>query len=153
MSKRADGQRGFSLSELLVVLAILGLAVAIAVPLVAEAVRSAKARGAADQFAVDLRAARMIAVTQRKDIPVTVSTATQSYQYEVTTGGLRQIAMPDGVQIVASTTPITFLKNGSVQAASTTVFQTQLTGGDNEQFTVTANTLGVVRTTRARVSS
>ena len=56
---------GFSVGELLVVITIIALVVAIAVPLVAEQVRQAKIRGAADNYAMALQAVRMIAVTKR----------------------------------------------------------------------------------------
>ena len=66
------GARGFSLSEMLVVVAIVGLAVAIAIPLTSEQVRLAKVRSAADEFAIHLKAARMIAVTKRQDVVFTI---------------------------------------------------------------------------------
>ena len=55
--------QGFSAAELLIVIAIIGLVVAVSVPLAANQVKTARARSAADTLGVDLRAARMLAGT------------------------------------------------------------------------------------------
>ena len=67
---RERSQKGFSVGELLVVVAVLGLIVAIGIPLVSEQIRTAKIRGAADQFSMALKAVRMIAVSKRTN-PIT----------------------------------------------------------------------------------
>lgn len=154
MNERRGRQSGFSLSEMLVVLAIAGLGIAIAIPLVAEQVRQAKVRGAADQIAVDLKAARMIAVSKRATINVTFATdPVNTYQLPRTDGSLRTMPMPSGVRIVSSTSPISFLPNGSVAAPATTVLEASLTGGVIERWTIDTSLLGVSKTTRARVNS
>ena len=66
--KRKEGrpaERGFSVGELLVVVAVIGLIVAIGIPIVSEQIRSAKIRGAADQYAMSLKAVRLISVGGR----------------------------------------------------------------------------------------
>ena len=148
----AVDRRGFSLPELLAVLAIAGLALAVAIPLIAEQVRQAKVRTAADQLSTSLKAARMIAVSKRKVIDVAVAVApSNSYSYEGTDGKTRTIAMPDGVRIVSSTTPIRFKLDGSLPAQATTVLEADLTGGAKERWTITTSVLGVSKVTRARV--
>lgn len=148
--------RGFSLPELLVVLAIMGLALTVAVPLVAEQIRLAAIRGAADQFTVDLKAARMIAVSKRAPVDVTVATSpANSYQYVRTDGTLRVITMPSQVSIVSSTSPIQFLPTGGLSSTTpaTTVIEAALPGGGVERWTVTTSILGVAKSVRQRVSS
>jgi len=145
---------GFSLSELLVVLAIIGIAVAIGIPLVAEQVRQAKIRSAADQFAVDLRAARMIAVSSHTATSIVVqANPTNAYQYTNAQGQLRRYEMPEGLRIVSSTSPITFQLNGSVTAAATTVLETSLSEGVVERWTITTSLLGVPKVVRERIQS
>jgi Tfp pilus assembly protein FimT len=114
---------GFSVPEVLLVCAILGLGVAVALPFVTSKVRETKLRSSAGQFVVTLRAARMVAVTAGTRIPVTVtphggggSLPGNSYEYMDTAGKLRRVELPRGVRIVSSDSPIVFMPNGSVEA-------------------------------------
>jgi prepilin-type N-terminal cleavage/methylation domain-containing protein len=144
--------RGFSLSELLTVVAIAGLVVAVSVPLVAQNVRQAKIRGAADQFTMSLRAARMIAVSKRATVGVTVADdPVNSYSFPDTRGTTRTVAMPDGVRIVSSDSPIAFTPNGSLSASTTTVLEADLTDGAMERWTVTTSVLGTPSVSRERI--
>ncbi len=152
MTRRGEG--GFSLSELLVVIAIIGLAVAIAVPLVAEQVRQAACRGAADQLVGDLKAARMCAVAKRPTggLPLTIfPEPANAYEYTDGRGKLRRIQLPSGVKIVSSTTPITFRIDGSLASAATTVLEATLTGGTTDRWTVTTSVLGMPSVVHQRV--
>lgn len=151
-ASESQGSRGFSLPELLVALAIAGLLIAIAVPLVADTMRSAKVRSAADQMANDLRAARMIAVSKRVNVPFTVNTdPTNTYSYTDAHGVVRTVNMPLGVSI-ASATPatVTFQANGALSSAASTVVQVALGSGVTERWTVSTNTLGVSSLTWVR---
>mgnify|MGYP001765424188 CR=1 FL=1 len=154
------GSRGFSLSEMLVVVAIVGLAVAIAIPVTSEQVRLAKVRAAADEFAIHLKAARMIAVTTRAtaDDPlefVVVPDPTNTYRYPAVNGQDRTYRLPSGVRIVSPTaeTTIAFRGDGSLAAANTTVLEAMISGDERERFTVTTSILGVSTVSRARVRS
>ncbi len=152
---RNRGERGFSAGELLVVVAIIGLIVAVTVPLVAQNVRMAKIRAAGDQFAMSLKAARMIAVSTHQNVPVTVNTTpTNSYSYTDNKGNLRQIAMPDGVVIQSSDSPITFTSTGAISAASarTTVLETTLNSGVIERWTITTSLMGVPTVDHVKVT-
>ena len=144
-------QAGFSISELLVVLAIIGLGVAIAVPITQQQVRAAKIRTAAEQFAGDMRAVRMIAVSKRTATDITVAAAPDNYyEYTDADGRLRRIEMPAGVTITSSTTPLTYQLNGSMTAASTSVFECQVGKSVTEQWTVTSSILGIPSVTHQR---
>jgi prepilin-type N-terminal cleavage/methylation domain-containing protein len=119
---RGNTSRGFSLTELLVVIAFIALAVAIAIPLAGEMVRQAKLRAAADNLATDLRAARMIAVSKRVDVDVTVELdPVNAYEYLDANDRLRRIDLPSGVRIAecyADPCTITFKPRGSIDAPS-----------------------------------
>src|SRR5262245_13774928 len=98
--RHASRARGFSLTEILIVVAIIGLAIAITVPLVAENVSQARIRAAADQFSVDLRAARMIAVSKRATPYLDVSVQpdpVNRYTFVNGRGETRVVQMPTGV--------------------------------------------------------
>lgn len=148
------GQRGFSLGELLAVLAIAGIVVTIGVPLVSEQLRQAKIRSAADQYAMSLKAARMIAVSKHAALPVTVQAdPANTYSYADTDGDVRTIRMPDGVRIVSTDSPITFQTNGSLTAQATTVIEANMTAGEIERWTVTTSILGISSIDHQRVAN
>lgn len=145
-------QRGFSLPELLVVLAIVGAIVAISIPLVNEQVRIAELRAVSDELAVHLRAARMIAVSHHKDIVVTVvPDPTNTLSYEDTYGQTRTIRMPGRVKIkTGSTTSITFHSDGSSGASSTVTTESAVSTA-TERWILTVNTVGMVSVSHVRI--
>ena len=152
---RARRQRGFSVAELLVVLAVIGLLVAITVPLVSEQVKRATIRGAVGQLNTDLRAARMIAVTRQQAVPFTfVLTPQNRYSYTRNDGITRTIQLPPEVKIVSATpsTTITFQPNGGVNAAATVVVEVAF-GTEKEVWTITTSTVGVPSTVKSRVQA
>jgi prepilin-type N-terminal cleavage/methylation domain-containing protein len=151
----ARNQRGFSLPELLVVLAVIGLLVVVAVPLVSEQVRRATVLGSVDVLRTDLRAARMIAATRQQAVPFTFELTPQNrYSYTKNDGKTRTVQLPPGVRVVSASpsTTITFQPNGSVTAASTVVIEIVL-GRDTERWTVTTSVVGVPTATKTRVAS
>ena len=149
---RARRQRGVSLAELLAVLALIGLVVVVGVPMAAEQIRQGKIRGAADQYTMTLKAARMIAVSKRAAQSVTVlATPTNSYTFVNTKNETISVGMPDGVRIASSTNPITFQVNGSIAAAATTVIEADLTAGVMERWTVSTGIGGVPTVIRERI--
>lgn len=146
---------GFSLPELLVVIAIIGLAVAIAVPLVAEQVRQADCRGAADLLVADLKAARMCAIAKRPAgglVFAVFADPINAYEYTDGRGRLRRVELPSGVRIVSSTTPLTFRTDGSLASTATTVLEATLTGGTLDRWTITTSVLGIPSVVHQRVN-
>jgi len=163
MSSNGNKQTGFSLAELLAVLALVGIVVAIGIPIVNEQIRIADIRSAADQMAVHLRAARMLAVSQhRNNVAVNVSVdPTNTYAYcavdPALTGNVcpssqqRVIRMPGTAKLISgSASTITFKSDGSAVAASTVTIQSQVSA-KTEQWTLTVNTLGMVAVAHARL--
>ena len=131
-----------------------GVSVCFANPgtVVLDRVRSARIRVAAEQFAIDLRAARLKAVSTRGAVDVTISLdPANAYEYSDGHGRLRHIRMPPGVQIISSNSTISFQANGSILSGPSTVFETELSPQSTERWTVTTNILGNPRTTHYRV--
>jgi prepilin-type N-terminal cleavage/methylation domain-containing protein len=150
-------QRGFSLTEILVVVALVGLAIVITVPLVAENVNQARIRTAADQLSVDLRAARMIAVSKRAmpflDVSVQPDPVNR-YSFVNARGEARTVQLPTGVRIITPSVDYTirYLRDGSVSGGgNTTVMRVRLSAGDEEEWQVVTNAMGMTRTTRTRI--
>ena len=139
-------QHGVTLLEVLVALVLLGITSAFASALVVERVRAARSRVAADQLAVDLRSARLAAISNRKPVSLVVSTdPANAYEYTDGQGTLRRVDLPDGVRIVSSTSPITFESNGAVAGGASTVLETQLSKYQQERRTVSTSVIGITR--------
>lgn len=152
MKTRRNRERGFTLLEGLAVLVILAITATVVSTMALERVRSARIRVAAEQFAIDLRAARLKAVSNRSPVDVTISLdPTNAYEYTDGHGRLRQIRMPPGVQIMSSDSTISFQPNGSILGGTSTVFETELSPQSTERWTVTTSVLGNPRTTHYRV--
>src|SRR5262249_11787303 len=124
----------------------------IAIPLVNEQVRISEIRAAADELAVHLRAARMIAVSHHKDITVTVSVdPSNTISYEGTNGIARVMAMPGRVKIMSgSATSIVFHSDGSTGSASTVTTES-IVSNKTERWTLDVNVQGMVHVTHTRV--
>jgi prepilin-type N-terminal cleavage/methylation domain-containing protein len=148
-------KNGFSLVEMLIVIAFIAIAVGIGIPLVNEQVRIAEIRGAADEIAVHLRAARMLAVSQRRDVTVTVSadpTNTISYTTAVVpTTVSRTMQLPGKVRIMSgSATSIVFHSDGSTGTASTVTTESTVST-KLERWTLNVNIMGMVSVAHTRV--
>jgi prepilin-type N-terminal cleavage/methylation domain-containing protein len=140
----AQGRAGVTIPELLVVVTIIGLSVAVAIPLVTSAVRSARVRVAADQYAVTLKAARMVAITQQGPIDLLIAPSPANYfEYTDATGRLRRYDAPPGVRILDSPGTITFSANGSVTIGVPTKFEIDIDDNTVEGWTIDVNLLGV----------
>jgi prepilin-type N-terminal cleavage/methylation domain-containing protein len=137
---------GFSLVELLVVLAVLGLSVAVAIPLVSNQIRMAAIRSTAAEFASDLRAARMLAVSGHEPVDVYVDADPANEYHYTARGRERRVKLPDGVRIVSSDSRIVFRSDGSVQGGAVTLFEAHGAGGGVERWRVEVNALGLPKT-------
>lgn len=145
-------ERGLTLAEILAVVAIAGIVLAVAVPLVADRIREARIRGAVDEYVVSLKAARMVATTRRANCAVTVNADPgNSFSYTDNYGRLREFTLPNGLEITATTDPITFEPNGACSGGATTVIELDMSDGVTERWTVTVNTVGVTDVVREKV--
>jgi len=149
---KARAQTGFSLPELLIVLAIIGAIVAISIPLVNEQIRIAELRAVSDELAVHLRAARMLAVTTHQDVVVTISAdPTNEFSYPDSNGQTRLIKLPGPVKILTgSTASITFHSDGS-SGTSSTVTTESVVSNATERWVLSVNTVGMVSISHVRI--
>ncbi len=121
---RNRGQRGFSLAEMLTVIAIIGVMSLVSVPAFLNYQRSLELKNAMRQFTTDLRTAQRRAVTNMGtvtvDVPASGYTA-RTYTMTETrnAGGIaslpRSRTFSSNVPYFANTGTITFLPNGTVQ--------------------------------------
>ncbi len=142
---------GFSIPELLVVVSIIGLAVAVSIPVISEHVRSAKVRSAANELLTTLRVARMIAVTQRA--PVEVALLEDQFLYTDAQGRVRRIFLPPGTRMELAETPtiVVFEPDGSVTGGTELVIVGHVGRGRIERWKLHTNAVDVGRVYHERV--
>ena len=147
------GQRGYSLPELLIVIALMGLFILFAGPAMAEAYKAYKVRAVANGLATDIRAQRYNAVSNRTPRTLTANnqahaTAPNQYSYPNYKGDTITIRM-DGVNIeTASAASITFNINGSTGSVGNTTFRVSamINSSRNDRYTITVTPTGTVST-------
>jgi len=115
-----QGEKGFSLLELMIVVGVFGVLVAASVPAISGSIRTARLQGAAQTLASDLRYARSLASAERKNFQVTFGANSYSVSRVSPASVVRVRTMPRGVSLSASGTA-TFYAWGLAQPASVTV--------------------------------
>jgi general secretion pathway protein H len=118
---------GFTLFEVLVVLAIIGVVTAVVAPAILRGFPGTQAKAAALEIAAALRQARSRAVAENADVAVLFDVAGQAYVLEQT----RPRALPEGIrlelyaaqveQVDAATGGIRFFPDGSATGGQVTV--------------------------------
>jgi prepilin-type N-terminal cleavage/methylation domain-containing protein len=150
----APNQRngGFSLSELLTVLAIMGLFILFGGPAMADAYRAYKVRSAADMLVTDIRALRYNAVAQRATQSMTVNTQAagvnpNTYTFVNYMGQAVVRTEEVGVSIDStSATAISFNNTGATGATGNLTFSVSmdLNGDRGDRYTITVTPSGTV---------
>jgi prepilin-type N-terminal cleavage/methylation domain-containing protein len=118
LRRRVRSDRGFTLPEVLIVIAIMGILLAIATSTWFRVVESRRVDAATNQVAADLRLAHARATNRLTNYSIVIPTANSStYQIGPTGGTLATQTLPEGTQIAAATT-IVFKVNGEAQVMS-----------------------------------
>jgi len=145
---------GFSLTEMLVVLALVAMMITFVGPAFSESYRAYKVRSAALELTDTLRAARQVAVSTRVAASVIIDTAAGSYSWTDAKGRSRSMALPPPVRFVsASPATITFVTNGTVSTGTATIsLQNTVSSGRADRWTLDLNTVGRITTTKTVVT-
>ncbi len=116
--------QGFTLMEMMIGIALIGILTVVAVPNIALFSSGYKLRGAAREVATDLQYARLLAVKENRDIRVDFST--NSYQVVRVSGGTvvksRSFSTDySNVTLSFTTSSVTFYSRGNSSANTVTV--------------------------------
>jgi Tfp pilus assembly protein FimT len=152
--ERAGRERGFSITEMLVVFALAALMITFVGPAFSESYRAYKVRSVAQELGDTLRAARQVAVTSRVANSVAIDTAAGSYSWTDVKGRSRTVTLPSPVHFVsASPATVTFVTDGTVSTGSATiVLQNTINGQTADRWTLDLNTVGRITATKTQVA-
>jgi len=114
------GRAGYTLTEIMVVVAVIGIMTAIAVPAFSGYLKRTRLDGARNQMIADIYYARSLAISKRRTFAVQFQP--DSYRIVDTSDGsvVRTIAAPSGVAFAADVNP-NFYAWGLSDAASITL--------------------------------
>jgi Tfp pilus assembly protein FimT len=142
---------GFSLSELLTVIALMALMILFGGPAMADAYRSYKVRSTADILATDIRALRYAAVTLRASQTMTINNESNvgaPNQYSFTNYKGQPVTRTfDGIFIDSTSAgTVTFSPMGSTGSTSSLVVSVRMTvnGSRGDRYTVSVSPSGTV---------
>jgi len=153
------GDAGFSLAELLVVVAIIGLFCLVAIPSVGNYIRAGKVRAGNDTLMGDLRAVRYIAITNHAAGSLTISlnttTGIWSWTYSDIHGNSVNRTLEKNVRFTTpstGSTTVTFASDGTVSTGATTlVIRGNVLTNVDHQYTISVTTIGRLSSAFAKV--
>jgi prepilin-type N-terminal cleavage/methylation domain-containing protein len=95
LKKYATGKAGFSVVELMVVIALIGLLSAIALPSLLSSMSEKRLKNAARNLYADLQKARLLAVKRNTRITVTFNTTARTYSYPISSSETATVRLDD----------------------------------------------------------
>jgi type IV fimbrial biogenesis protein FimT len=148
------GESGYSLTEMLVVLALAALLITFVGPAFSESYRAYKVRSATTELSDTLRAVRQVAVSTRTPSSLTIDTTAGTYSWTDSKGRARSVGLTPAVHFIsASPATITFVTDGTVSTgAATVVLQNTINGQTADRWTLDLNTVGRITATKTTVA-
>ncbi len=135
-------QRGFTLIELMVALAVAVVLMSTAVPSFFESTARARLQGAVNELAIDLQYARSQAVRERAAVALTVATDGASYTIADVNATLKTVTLPRGVTLTAGAS----VNFDALRSLSTATLLDATVSGVTGSLRVNTNVMGRVQT-------
>jgi prepilin-type N-terminal cleavage/methylation domain-containing protein len=104
MKTHSPAQKGFSLAELMVVISVLGVLLAIAIPSMTGYMRSARVMGTSASLESDLKRGVALATSQRKNYQIRFASGSYSMVVVSPLSTVFTRTLPTGVTLTASDT-------------------------------------------------
>jgi prepilin-type N-terminal cleavage/methylation domain-containing protein len=151
-TKRVGSENGYSLPELLIVIALIGLFVLFGGPAMADAYKAYKVRSVANNLSLDLRALRYNAVSTRSPRTMTINnqtdaTAPNQYSYANYKGDPITVRIEPWVNIeTTSAASISFNIYGAtgVAGSQTVSVSMAINGSRNDRYTISVSSTGTI---------
>ena len=116
------GNKGFTLVEMIVVLAIIGIILGVSLPFFSQFIASARLKTAVRDVVTTLSAARSYAITKRADCSVVFDLEKEQYWIEILGSVLeKKNKTPEGIDLLDTTFSshrVTFLPTGALIGSS-----------------------------------
>ncbi len=135
-------QRGFTLIELMVALAVAVVLMSTAVPSFFESTARARLQGAVNELAIDLQYARSQAVRERAAVALTVAADGASYTITDANATLKTVTLPRGVTLTAGAA----VNFDALRSLSAATLLDATVSGVTGSLRVNTNVLGRVQT-------
>jgi len=152
ITRARSDETGFSLAELLVVVAIIGLFCLVAIPSVGNYIRAGKVRAANDTLMGDLRAVRYIAITNHAAGSLTIDGTAGTWSYSDIHGTTISRALDKNVRFTSGNATVTFASDGTTTTGPTSiVIRGNVLPSIDHQYTISITTIGRLSSAFAKV--
>lgn len=155
MRRRIAGdERGVTLAELLLVLALVGILILITIPSMSTWLRSNRVRSATNLMVTHMRVVRHAAIAQSRNVSLDFGPEGTSYTFSNTNLEVVEHSLPEGVSFSsASPDPLTFQSNGTLDGVTSASVQVQgdVTDGIAHRYTISVSNIGKIEVSKEEV--